>query len=84
MRTWLAVTDALRAQEGIKRIPRARVALADVPGKTAFLAIAEVQPGVAAARHSHPGYEIGYMLEGVAVMQFDGEVPRTLKAGAAT
>ena len=76
-----AGNEALHAQQGIKRIPLQRAELADVPGKTAIMGIAEIAPGVSAGRHSHPGYEFGYLLEGSAVMQFDGEPPTELKAG---
>lgn len=77
----MAASEALHAQQGIKRIPLQRVELSDVPGKTAVMGIAEIQPGTAAGRHSHPGYEMGYMLEGTSIMQFDGEPPKEIKAG---
>jgi quercetin dioxygenase-like cupin family protein len=72
---------ALHAQQGIKRIPLQKVALSDAPGKDAVLGIAEVPAGMAAGRHSHFGYELGYVLEGAALMQIEGEPPRELKAG---
>jgi quercetin dioxygenase-like cupin family protein len=72
---------SLQAQQGIKRIPLQKVALSDVPGKEAVMGIAEVPAGMAAGRHSHFGYELGYILEGAAVLEIDGEQPRTLKAG---
>lgn len=75
------MSEGLQAQQGIKRIALERVDLSDVPGKTAVMGIAEIAPGTAAGRHSHPGYEIGYMIEGTSVMQFDGEPPREVKAG---
>ncbi len=77
----MGVSETLHAQNGIKRIPLQRVELSDVPGKTAVMGIAEIQPGTAAGRHSHPGYEMGYMLEGTSIMQFDGEPPKEIKAG---
>ena len=60
----MGVSETLHAQQGIKRIPLQRVELADVPGKTAVMGIAEIQPGTAAGRHSHPGYEMGYITVG--------------------
>jgi quercetin dioxygenase-like cupin family protein len=38
---------------------------------------------VLAARHSHPGVEIAYVLEGLLEYQFDGKPPIKLKAGEA-
>ena len=41
----------------------------------------EIAPGAAAGRHSHPGIETGYLVEGEAVMEGDGEAPKRLGAG---
>jgi quercetin dioxygenase-like cupin family protein len=71
----------LYAQQGIKRMALQRVALTDAPGKEAVMGIAEVPPGMAAGRHSHFGYELGYVLEGSAVLEIEGEQPKTLNAG---
>ena len=38
-------------------------------------------PGVVAPRHSHPGEEIVYVLEGTIEYEVDGQPPVTLKAG---
>jgi quercetin dioxygenase-like cupin family protein len=45
--------------------------------------LVEFAPGVAAPRHSHPGEEIAYVIEGVFVYELDGRPPVTLKAGEA-
>ena len=77
-------TGALQAQQsGIKRTPLQKVTLSDVPGKEAVMGIAEVAPGVAAGRHSHPGYEMGYALEGSSTLEIEGEAPIVLSAGTA-
>jgi len=52
-----------------------------MPGREAVTAIAEFQPGAAAGRHTHPGEEIGYILEGQVWIEQDGKIPVTLKAG---
>jgi len=44
-------------------------------------AIAEVPPGMAAGRHTHPGPETSYVVEGSATLEVEGEVPRLVKAG---
>ena len=42
---------------------------------------AEFEPGAAAGRHTHPGEELGYVLEGTLLLEIDGKPPVTLKAG---
>ena len=41
----------------------------------------EFAPGVAAGKHTHPGEELGYVLEGALVLEIEGQPPVTLKAG---
>jgi quercetin dioxygenase-like cupin family protein len=43
--------------------------------------IVELDPGVTAPRHTHPGEEIIYVLEGSLEYQVEGKPPVTLKAG---
>jgi len=65
---------------GIKRIPLQRF---DVPG-TAYetvIGLAEIAPNVSIGRHTHPGPESGYLLEGSFELLIDGEAPRRLKVG---
>lgn len=52
-----------------------------VPGREAVVARVELDAGVAAGRHSHPGDEISYVLEGEGELLIDGEDPRRVKAG---
>jgi quercetin dioxygenase-like cupin family protein len=51
-------------------------------GREAVTAKAELPVGVAAGRHTHPGEEIGYVLEGTVSVDIEG-VSTTLKAGDA-
>ena len=44
---------------------------------------AEFAPGVAAGKHTHPGEEFGYVIEGTLLLEIDGQPPRTVKAGEA-
>jgi len=39
-------------------------------------------PGAAFPKHSHPGVEVAYVLEGSLEYELDGKPPVTLKAGA--
>ena len=52
-----------------------------VPGREAVVARVEVAPGAKAGRHTHPGDEISYVLEGEATLLIDGQPPRVVKAG---
>jgi quercetin dioxygenase-like cupin family protein len=47
----------------------------------AVVARAEFIPGGAAGRHTHPGEELGYIVEGTLELTIDGQPPKTLKAG---
>jgi quercetin dioxygenase-like cupin family protein len=66
--------------QSIKRTPLQRF---DVPG-TAYetvIGLAEIAPNVSVGRHTHPGPESGYVIEGAFELLIDGETPRMLKAG---
>ena len=64
-------------------ITRTLVGRADlsVPGREAVVARVEVAPGAKAGRHTHPGEEISYVMEGEAELLIDGQPPRLVKAG---
>jgi quercetin dioxygenase-like cupin family protein len=53
----------------------------DIPGREVVTAILELPPNGAAARHTHPGTEIGYVLEGSATLMIEGQAAREVKAG---
>lgn len=74
----------LQAQPtGITRTMLLRTALGGVEGKEAIVGTATLAPGVSAGKHAHPGDELGYVLEGSAVLEVDGQPPIVLKAGDA-
>jgi quercetin dioxygenase-like cupin family protein len=52
-----------------------------VPGREAVIARVEVAPGASAGRHTHPGDEISYVVEGEGEIIIDGQPPRKVKAG---
>mgnify|MGYP001289274442 CR=1 FL=1 len=52
-----------------------------IPNHEAVVARVDVAPGAYAGRHTHPGDEVSYVLEGEAQLLIDGQPPRTLKAG---
>jgi quercetin dioxygenase-like cupin family protein len=52
-----------------------------VPGREVAQARVDIDPGVESPKHSHPGEEIVYVIEGVLEYQVEGEPPATVKAG---
>ncbi|MBB4276135.1 cupin domain-containing protein [Rhizobium mongolense] len=53
----------------------------DVPGRELVQVRVDFEPGAVAAKHSHPGEEIAYVLEGSLEYQLGDRTPVTLKAG---
>jgi quercetin dioxygenase-like cupin family protein len=43
----------------------------------------EFNAGAGTPKHTHPGEEVGYVLEGTVVLEMEGKQPMTLKAGDA-
>jgi len=70
------------AQQGITRTDALRHDLG-LPGREVIQVRVDFDSGVAFGRHSHPGTEVAYVLEGRLEYQLDGERPVTLKAGEA-
>ena len=54
-----------------------------MPGHEAVTAVVEFQPGATVGRHTHPGEEVGYVLEGTIVLEQEGKPAVTLGAGKA-
>ena len=75
----VAATFAVAQAPGIKRTLLQRIDVGD--NREAILGLAEISPGAAAGRHTHPGVEFGYIVEGSASLEVDGEMPKLLKAG---
>ena len=53
------------------------------PGYTTILAEAAIEPGIPVARHTHPGIEAAYILEGSFELPIHGQPTRMVKAGDA-
>ena len=62
-----------------------RTALQDQPisvaGRHGVTARVEIGAGVESGRHTHPGEEFGYVLEGALQLEIDGRAPQTVKTG---
>jgi quercetin dioxygenase-like cupin family protein len=77
----LALQVARAQQAGVTRIDLQRHDLS-VPGREVVQAIVELDAGVMSSRHSHPGEEIVYVLEGAPLeYEVEGRPPITLKPG---
>jgi len=83
--TLLLLTICSSAFSQVSGIKRTVITKADVSieGREAVVAKVELEPGVFAGRHTHPGDEISYVLEGEGELLIEGEAPRKLKAGDA-
>jgi quercetin dioxygenase-like cupin family protein len=64
-------------------IKRTMLQKVDVPGTNyeTVTAIAEIAPGASSGRHTHPGPETGYVIEGEFTLLVDGQPAKALKAG---
>lgn len=77
----LIVTNTVSAQQsGIKRTDLQRYDLS-VPGYETVQARIDFDAHTAFGKHSHPGEEVIYVLDGVLEYEVEGQSPVTLKAG---
>ncbi len=76
----LALHPAYAQQTGIKRTDLQRHDLS-APGWEAVQVRVDIEPGMAFGRHTHPGEEIIYVLNGTFEYEIEGKPPATLKAG---
>ena len=67
-------------QTGIKRTDLQRHDLGNT-GREVIQVRVELAPGVAFGKHTHPGEEVIYMLEGSLEYEVEGRPPITLEAG---
>src|SRR5207244_6444116 len=78
---WISAT--LKAQQPeFKRVELQKHDLG-VPGREVVQARAEFEPGAAIGKHTHPGEEFGYLLEGTLELEVAGKPNTRLKAGDA-
>ncbi len=75
--------SAPAAPSALKRTVLQTQTMGTQPNREAITAVAELAVGGTAPRHTHGGEEIGYVLDGVGVVEMEGQPPRVLKAGDA-
>jgi len=76
----VSVVAASAAQSGFSRVVLQDQPLS-VAGRHVVSARADFAPGATAGRHTHPGEEIGYILEGTIELAIDGRAPMSLRQG---
>jgi quercetin dioxygenase-like cupin family protein len=78
-----AMAGGVYAQQAAPTFKRTVLQQGDIsaPGREAVTALAEFQAGAASGRHTHPGEEIGYVLEGTFQLEVEGKPTTTLTAG---
>jgi quercetin dioxygenase-like cupin family protein len=83
--TGIGIDRVAFAQQPAPQIKRTVLQRADDPGNPskyeAVMAIAEIPPGGTSGRHTHPGIELAYVLDGSISLQHDGEAAKSYKAG---
>jgi len=77
---FIFTSTASAQQSGIKRTDLQRYDLS-VPGYETVQARIDFEAHTAFGKHSHPGEEVIYVLDGVLEYEVEGQSPVTLKAG---
>src|SRR6516165_12058599 len=70
-------------QQAIKRTDLLKSELHEFQDNEMHVWVADIAPGAATGRHSHPTPRFVYVLEGAVVLEMDGKPPETFKAGEA-
>ena len=78
----MVTSKVLMAQQApVTRTTLQQKDIEGAPGKEVIMYIADVIPGGMSGRHSHPGPEVAYVLEGSLVVEPEGKPALTLKKG---
>jgi quercetin dioxygenase-like cupin family protein len=79
-----AVGEAQAQTQGFKRIKRTILQKMEFPDSYVTLtALVDIDAGAEVARHTHPGIETVYVLDGDFELSMKGEPPRKMKTGDA-
>jgi quercetin dioxygenase-like cupin family protein len=70
----------VQAQDAIKRTPLQKVEFPSDPWVTQTMVV-EIAAGATVPRHTHPGIEVTYVMEGEGDLLVQGQPDRHLKAG---
>jgi quercetin dioxygenase-like cupin family protein len=78
----MAMTSIAAAQQP-ETIKRTLLQKFDVPGSNyeTVIGLADIMPNANIGRHTHPGIEGGYLIEGDLVIMVEGQQPKSYNAG---
>jgi quercetin dioxygenase-like cupin family protein len=76
----IAAVGVLAQNPGVQRTVVQRKDIS-APGREAVIAHVEIAPGASVGRHTHPGEEISYVIEGEGELLIQGQPALKLKAG---
>ncbi len=68
-------------QPPLKRTELLKMDMAGMEGKEAHMWVAEIAPGAATGKHSHPTPRFVYVIEGSVTLEVNGKSPQIFKAG---
>jgi quercetin dioxygenase-like cupin family protein len=68
---------------GFVAVPLLRTEVTGDAARDAVVARGELAPGATTGRHTHPGDEYAYVIEGTLELRSDGRPPRRVTAGEA-
>jgi quercetin dioxygenase-like cupin family protein len=77
--TALLVSTASAQQSGLKRTVIRTIEYP--PGYSTVTVVVELAPGICTGRHTHPGVDSGYVLEGDLLLKIEGKPDQSAKAG---
>jgi quercetin dioxygenase-like cupin family protein len=75
----LLISTALAQQSGLKRTVIRTIEYP--PGYSTVTVVVELAPRICTGRHTHPGVDSGYVLEGDLLLKIDGKPDQSAKAG---
>src|SRR3954447_8949601 len=76
----MLMLQAAYGQQGVMRTDLQQHDLS-IPGREAIQVRVDIAPGVLAPKHTHPGEEIIYVLEGALEYELEGKPPGKKKRG---
>jgi quercetin dioxygenase-like cupin family protein len=71
------------AQQPLTRTDLLKLDIGEVKNGEMNVWVADIPPGAATGRHSHPTPRFVYVIEGAVVVELDGKPPQTFKTGQA-
>jgi quercetin dioxygenase-like cupin family protein len=71
------------AQQPLTRTDLLKLDMGEVKNSAMNVWVADIPPGAAAGRHSHPTPRFVYVIEGAVVVELDGKPPQRFQAGQA-